>query len=641
METPALGYGLSGGAARAGLLTGSAGLARGLGLATRALGKFLLPLMAVMAAFDAWQTPREGGFRQQAWQTIAGVAHGATFGLVPRVTTEGERKSRAVQDILTGAGYYTGGGVRITPGNVAYAAPRHVPNLQAQIDKYGGSFPRTLADLTGQLRATIASQAALRALGTKEARDNAMALNDQTRALRISIQAIEDERRTRAVGISNRRARQLLGQYGTGLEPVESKYGTGAAMGQATDWFLRDVGKLKPEARRILATGILKPAADEVKKHPELANEYQRMTERIVKKFQSLGQEVGIVNGRVVDLSKRSFQRWEGILKTHTERGRKQVSTTFQAIRSEAAQMLTAMGYSPQEAAALVRRAEAGGSLTGQIITPGMNAGQIKTRSEPGMQDWTGGPRIAGGPRGIGGPGGTTTPPPSGVVAIGHWLQGLGYQVGEHPAFGGVAPVHTPTSYHYRGQAIDVNWPNPAQEPAMLDRIFPMLAALHPTELLWRTKGHFDHLHLAVGGGPGSYIAGGLAGALGIGRIPFETPTENGLASLGAATAGTLYGAALRENINKAMFGGWFGDGGQITARRPTLIGVGEKGAERVTVTRAPAPAAGGGMTVTVSIGSIEYRGPGDIRETVKREVAEAFEQLAGELDLLPMAGVT
>src|SRR5690606_2510576 len=35
------------------------------------------------------------------------------------------------------------------------------------------------------------------------------------------------------------------------------------------------------------------------------------------------------------------------------------------------------------------------------------------------------------------------------AVRLGKRLQAMGYAVGEHPAFGGVAPVHTAGSYHY------------------------------------------------------------------------------------------------------------------------------------------------------------------------------------------------
>lgn len=48
---------------------------------------------------------------------------------------------------------------------------------------------------------------------------------------------------------------------------------------------------------------------------------------------------------------------------------------------------------------------------------------------------------------------------PKTVVALGKKAQEMGLHVGENPAFGGVAPVHVPNSYHYRKEAIDVSGP--------------------------------------------------------------------------------------------------------------------------------------------------------------------------------------
>jgi hypothetical protein len=87
-----------------------------------------------------------------------------------------------------------------------------------------------------------------------------------------------------------------------------------------------------------------------------------------------------------------------------------------------------------------------------------------------------------------------------GIVSLGRELQREGYQVGEHPAFGGVAPVHVPNSYHYKAMALDVNG-GPGGEPGSLDALYNRLKG-HAgiVELLWRVAGHFDHLHVAVAG---------------------------------------------------------------------------------------------------------------------------------------------
>lgn len=91
-----------------------------------------------------------------------------------------------------------------------------------------------------------------------------------------------------------------------------------------------------------------------------------------------------------------------------------------------------------------------------------------------------------------------------GIVALGRRLQAEGYQVGEHPAFGGVGR-HVPGSYHYRGMALDVNADGkPGGERAWLDRLYERLKGMPGiVELLWRVAGHFDHLHVAMAGGAG------------------------------------------------------------------------------------------------------------------------------------------
>jgi TP901 family phage tail tape measure protein len=98
------------------------------------------------------------------------------------------------------------------------------------------------------------------------------------------------------------------------------------------------------------------------------------------------------------------------------------------------------------------------------------------------------------------------------IVEVGRSLQRMGYEVGEHPAFGGVGGVHVAGSDHYSGHAIDVNDDAPpyghgSGEMASLDWLAPQLMKLPHRQIIWRNRdwdngapigGHMDHLHLAM-----------------------------------------------------------------------------------------------------------------------------------------------
>ena len=90
------------------------------------------------------------------------------------------------------------------------------------------------------------------------------------------------------------------------------------------------------------------------------------------------------------------------------------------------------------------------------------------------------------------------------IVALGRLLQSYGYAVGEHPAFGGVDPVHSENSWHYRNGAIDVNADHFSQgEMAAIDEIAGHIRAAG-FNVLWRTTDHWDHLHADIGAAGGA-----------------------------------------------------------------------------------------------------------------------------------------
>ena len=92
-----------------------------------------------------------------------------------------------------------------------------------------------------------------------------------------------------------------------------------------------------------------------------------------------------------------------------------------------------------------------------------------------------------------------------GLVAFGKLLQSRGFKVNEHPAFGGVNGVHSRTGWHYRGGAIDVNWPNgQRQSREETERINAIvgLAKGFGLRTLWQWANHYDHAHFDIDKGP-------------------------------------------------------------------------------------------------------------------------------------------
>jgi len=92
------------------------------------------------------------------------------------------------------------------------------------------------------------------------------------------------------------------------------------------------------------------------------------------------------------------------------------------------------------------------------------------------------------------------------IIGVGKMLLGMGLQVGMNPHFqygkgflpggGGYIGTHAPGSYHYSGRALDVSGSD-----AQLDAAYARLKGTNPKELLWRTAGHYDHLHVAYANG--------------------------------------------------------------------------------------------------------------------------------------------
>jgi TP901 family phage tail tape measure protein len=118
-----------------------------------------------------------------------------------------------------------------------------------------------------------------------------------------------------------------------------------------------------------------------------------------------------------------------------------------------------------------------------------------------------------------------------GIVALGRRLQKRGFDVGEHPAFGGVTGDHVPKSQHYQANALDINADSfPGGEAPALDRLASQLRR-QGWFVIWRAPGHYDHLH--VDGREG----GGLRGIGGAPRSPSWDASASRAAGARSATS--------------------------------------------------------------------------------------------------------
>jgi len=102
-----------------------------------------------------------------------------------------------------------------------------------------------------------------------------------------------------------------------------------------------------------------------------------------------------------------------------------------------------------------------------------------------------------------------------GLVGFGRRIQGMGYDVAGHSAFGGrPTSGHGRTSLHYTDQAIDVNAGagTSRAEQDKLGRIIPM-SKEYGLRSIFMSAGHFNHAHFDTGGGRN--ILGAIGGAIG------------------------------------------------------------------------------------------------------------------------------
>lgn len=177
------------------------------------------------------------------------------------------------------------------------------------------------------------------------------------------------------------------------------------------------------------------------------------------------------------------------------------------------------------------------------------------------------------------------------IVALGRALQGIGVRVSEHPKFGGVSPVHSKNSWHYRAGALDLNTAagQSKGEMSFFDKLMPVLEGLG-WGTIFRYPNHYGHAHVDMGGrklgnfksgGFGNLIAKGLfsalkglkaaGGAVGNALVdlnPFKGLIDKITKGVGDNPFAQMIGGGAKNLVNKAIdwmtekmpFGGDTGD---------------------------------------------------------------------------------
>lgn len=138
------------------------------------------------------------------------------------------------------------------------------------------------------------------------------------------------------------------------------------------------------------------------------------------------------------------------------------------------------------------------------------------------------------------------------LVRLGRYLQTQGVNVSEHSAFdSSISSGHSENSRHYRDRALDLNISGP-QEAARFDALRPQLEAAGYT-VLWRTKGHYSHMHVSVGGPEGGGSGYYQTGASSLGSA------MSAAANISLETVGKLFGilgsAIIKPGIPRTDLG--------------------------------------------------------------------------------------
>lgn len=402
------------GAATAGSRLG--GLGRGAMLAGRGLGKFALPVAAIMAGMDAYGAHRSGSVGNQIAQSASAAVSGATLGIVPRYAglSASEKRAMATENYFSSPGAVQVATRRVGTQSTMSGAGRfgQMRQVARSVPVMAQSFGQQFSGLTGGAADTSGAQKTVLSglYGLQASAQERVAKGGSSPAAQAALQGLQQEitlrREILATTLAQEKAQdkekanKALGSMGAGFDAISG--GTGdkgkfkdpkkaragfAALQKET---LRQMDMLGPDGARKLGKATLSWVQAQEKANPALKGAADRMKNGILGKFEDLHINIKKVNGKIED---GTAQNWERIKKAMTDPAsvmKQDVTKAFLDIQNQAVGALTAMGYTAAQAKAFVAAVDATGKAPNPSAPSKTNAGAVSS------QDRARGGRIKG-----------------------------------------------------------------------------------------------------------------------------------------------------------------------------------------------------------------------------------------------------
>lgn len=292
-----------------------AGAAR-LGGALGGVGRFLGPAAAIMGGLSFASTP--GNFAQRYASGISA----ASFGLIAPPATQEQLRAAglsAAQTDVTGQ-------------------LKKVPNNRRGMERAKGALQMAAKSLR---RKTSSEPELAPALGYVEKSIAGLTTGISTRSKQAGAKAAEDFQQAWSVRLAHGNFRE--------------------AAGAMIPELLKKMETLGPQGARILAQSNLRLFHQAAADNPKLEGVYETAVQTIKAQFDTMGEHIAIVNGRIFTGSKSEWGNISEVLTSAAQKAEESVSNSFDAIQKEAIGSLMGMGYNHSEAAKIVKGFNQGG----------------------------------------------------------------------------------------------------------------------------------------------------------------------------------------------------------------------------------------------------------------------------------------